>query len=271
MSGRFLLIFILMFLPSLLSAESIDKLIRDGNLKTSLSEIKKLARERNKDIFLVIYEPKKPETEAFEKEVLIWRHLIEKVPETNFVLGALNNEFDLKSYEIARFANQMKVKNMPTVLLLDGREEKLYGRIEFSGKREAFWEAFESAKQKKSSLMAAWKTFEKRSRTILSATVVSGIIAIMLITAAMVYVFLDGEVAFLILLAVMLVDVPLRVFVPYGVWISTLAWMIFLVSKKGFMSFVIFTLLSGSLAYGFIKLYATGFVSLISWLCPPPL
>jgi hypothetical protein len=87
----------------------------------------------------------------------------------------------------------------------------------------------------------------------------------------MVYVFLDGEVSFLILIAVMMVDMPLRVFVPFGVWVSGLVWMIFLVSRKGFMSFVVFTLLTGSLAYGFAKLYATGFVSLIAWLCPPPL
>jgi hypothetical protein len=165
MSRRSVLVFFMMLLlPAMLAAESIEKLVRNDNLKTSLHEIKELARDRGKDIFLIVYEPKKKETEAFEKEVLVLRQLLEKVPETDFVLGALNNEFSLDNFEVSKFAHSMKVKTMPTVLLLDGSEAKPYGRIEFSGKKDAFWEAFENAKQNKAGIMAAWKKVEKRSR-----------------------------------------------------------------------------------------------------------
>ncbi len=271
MLKRLMFVFILMLLPSMLAAESIENLIRNGNFKTSYLEIKQLAKSRGKDIFLLFYEPKQANNEMFEKEVLVVRHLTERVSDSDFVLGALNNEFNLDNYEVARLANKLKVKNMPTVVLLDGSNEKPYGRIEYTGKKEAFWEAFDTARKNKASIMTAWKAVEKRSRMFLTIAVISGIAAMILIGAAMLYVFLDGEISFLILIAAMMVDMPLRIFVPYGVWISGIGWMIFLVWKKGFMSFIIFTLLTGSLAYGFAKLYATGFVDIISRLCPPPL
>ena len=266
----FFSLFYLVTMP--LAGKSVKTLVKEGEFFNDLDEISNKALDRDKDMFILLGNPESAKGKAFDKEILVFPEFSRNVPPEEFVYGFFdpeNEKLDLYRPGAADFARKHRVKEYPTVLLLD-KYGMLYGKILFSGDYKTFWNDFEAARNNKTNILNAWEGNKKRGRTIFALTMVVGLLGVMLISSGTLYVLLDGDVKFLTLFAIVLADTLFRVFVPYGIWISSVAWLVVLVSRKGIVCFLGYMIVAGSVSYGFIKLSATGFVNLISYLCPPP-
>ena len=256
-----------------LAGKSVKSLVKEGEFFNSLSEISNKALDRDKDMFILLGNPESANGKAFEQKVLLFPEFRRDVPPEDFVYGFFdpeNEKFDLYKANAYSFALKHRVKAFPTVLLLD-KYGVLYGKILFSGDQKAFWNDFEAARNNRTNILNAWEANKKRARTIFALATIIGLLGVMLISSGTLYILLDGDVKFLILFAIVLADTLFRVFVPYGLWISTGVWLIVLVARKGIVCFLGYAIVSGSVSYGFIKIFATGFATLVTYMCPPPI
>lgn len=263
-----LILILFLFSGIQLCAESIKILKEQRRLETSLIEIIGSANRLRKDIFLIYYDPDDPLTKTFEKEVLMLAELSRNVPETDFVWGAIGVKLGSEMPAIFR---SLKVKTLPTVLLLERDLDKPYGRIAFTGDVKVFWSEVESAQKRKLDTLAAWEVLKKRRKLALSLLTISGVLLILLINSGTIYIFLDGEVAFILAVAMVFVDFLVIWFVPLGIIVSSLFWLFYLVKKKGFASFLAYATTSRCLIHGFKMLYFGGGIVIVAYLCPPPL
>lgn len=266
-------LFLLLYTATMpLAGKSIKSLVKEREFLSDFEEIGNKAVDRDKDIFILLGNPESPQGKAFEKEILVFPEFTRNVKPEEFVCGFFDPENDKSDLSLSSpliFASKHRVTSYPTVLLLD-KYGTLYGKILFSGQQKAFWADFESARNNRTNVLNAWEGNKNRARTIFALATVIGLFGVMLISSGTLYILLDGDVKFIILFAIVIADTLFRVFVPYGIWISTAAWLFALVSRKGFACFLGYVIVSGSVSYGFIKLSAGGFLSLINYLCPPP-